>query len=64
MGRQSMMMLFRAQISAVEAEIRAKEAQIASLKAAQEAAEAKIAELNHHKEKLKDDHDKAATSEE
>ena len=59
MGRQSMMLLFRSQIAAVEAEIRAKNAEIASLRAAQEAAEAKIQELHHHKEKLKDQHDKA-----
>ncbi len=59
MGRQSMMLLFRSQIAAVEAEIRAKNAEIASLRAAQEAAEAKIQELHHHREKLQDQHDNA-----
>jgi hypothetical protein len=59
MGRQSMMLLFRSQIAAVEAEIRAKNAEIASLQAAQEAAEAKIQELHHHKEKLEEQHDKS-----
>ena len=58
-GRQSMMLLFRSQIAAVEAEIRAKNAEIASLRAAQEAAEAKIQELHHHTEKLEDQHDKS-----
>ena len=61
MSRAGMMMLFRAQLAAVEAEIRAKHAEIASLRAAHEAAEAKIAELNHHKEKLQREHDKAET---
>ena len=55
MGRQGMMILFRAQLATVEAEIRAKEAEIASLKAAREAAEAKLEELNHTKRKLKQD---------
>ena len=59
MGRQSMMLLFRSQIAAVEAEIRAKNAEIASLGAAQQAAEAKIQELHQHKERLKGQHDKA-----
>ena len=58
MSRAGMMMLFRAQLASVEAEIRAKEAEIASLRAAQEAAEAKITELNHHKEKLMEESDK------
>ena len=59
MGRQSMMLLFRSQIAAVEADIRAKNAEIASLQAAQEAAEAKVQKLQHHKEKLKEQHDKS-----
>ncbi len=59
MGRQSMMLLFRSQIAAVEAEIRAKNAEIASLRAAHDAAEAKIQELHHYKEKLQYQHDKA-----
>ncbi len=58
MSRAGMMMLFRAQLESVEAEIRAKQAEIASLRAAQEAAEAKIQELNHHKEKLMEESDK------
>lgn len=58
MSRAGMMMLFRAQLESVEAEIRAKQAEIASLRAAQEAAEAKITELNHHKEKLMEESDK------
>lgn len=40
MNHHSMMLLFRSQLSAVEAEIRAKNAEIASHRAAQEAAEA------------------------
>ncbi len=63
MSRAGMMVLFRAQLSALEAEIRAKEAEIASLKAAQEAAEAKLQELHHHKEKITNDHEKAASEE-
>lgn len=58
-----MMMLFRAQLASVEAEIRAKEAEIASLRAAQDAAEAKIQELNHHKEKLLEESEKDQTNE-
>ena len=58
MSRAGMMMLFRAQLESVEAEIRAKQAEIASLRAAQEAAEAKIQELHHHKEKLMEESDK------
>lgn len=52
MSRAGMMILFRAQLAAVEAEIRAKEAEISSLKAAREAAEAKLLELRHHKDHL------------
>jgi hypothetical protein len=52
MSRAGMMMLFRAQIAAVEAEIRAKQAEIASLQASREAAEAKLEELHHHKDRL------------
>ena len=51
-GRQSMMMLFRVQLAAVDAEIRTKEAEISSLQAAREAAEAKLEELNHSRRKL------------
>lgn len=40
LNHHSMMLLFRSQLSAVEAEIRAKNAEIASHRAAQEAAEA------------------------
>ena len=56
MSRQSMMMLFRAQLAAVEAEIRAKQAEISSLKAAREAAEAKLEVLNHTKRKIEEEH--------
>ncbi|MEQ8824048.1 MAG: hypothetical protein RIC14_06725 [Filomicrobium sp.] len=52
MSRAGMMVLFRAQLASVEAEIRAKKAELESLRLAQEAAEAKIEELHHHKEKL------------
>ncbi len=58
-GRESMMLLFRSQIAAVEAEIRAKNAEIASFRAALEAAEAKSQELHYHKEKLEEQHDKS-----
>lgn len=54
-GRQSMMMLFRAQLAAVDAEIRAKEAEIASLQAVREAAEAELEELNHTRRKLEEE---------
>ncbi len=59
MSRQGMMMLFRAQLAAVEAEIRAKQAEIASLHAAREAAEAKLEELNHTKRKLEEENKNA-----
>ncbi len=55
MSRQGAMMLFRAQLAAVEAEIRAKHAEIASLAAAREAAEAKLDELNHVKRKIREE---------
>ncbi len=56
MSRQGMMMLFRAQLAAVGAEIRAKQAEISSLQAAREAAEAKLEVLNHTKRKIEEEH--------
>ena len=56
MSRQGMMILFRAQLAAVEAEIRAKQAEISSLQAAREAAEAKLEVLNHTKRKIEEEH--------
>lgn len=55
MGRQGMMILFRAQLASVDAEIRAKKAEIASLVAAREAAEAKLEELSHMKRKIEEE---------
>lgn len=52
-------MLFRAQLAAMEAEIRAKHAEIAPLAAAREAAEAKLEELNQVKRKIKEENDLA-----
>ncbi len=56
MSRQGMMMLFRAQLAAVGAEIRATQAEISSLQAAREAAEAKLEVLNHTKRKIEEEH--------
>lgn len=61
MSRAGMIMLFRAQLASVEAELKAKHAEIASLRAAQEAAEAKIEELTRHREHLKSETDQAET---
>jgi septal ring factor EnvC (AmiA/AmiB activator) len=60
MGRQGAMILFRAQLAAVDAEIKAKHAQIASLAAAREAAEAQLKELHHRKRKIEEDHREAS----
>lgn len=59
MSRAGMIMLFRAQLASVEAELKAKHAEIASLRAATDAAEAKIEELNRHREHLKNQSDQA-----
>ncbi len=63
MGRQSMMLLFRAQLAAVEAEIRAKEAEISTLRVAREAAEAKLAELSQRRLVLEEEHKNAQAEE-
>ena len=63
MGRQSMMLLFRAQLAAVEAEIRAKEAEISTLRVAREAAEAKLVELNQRRSVLEEEQKNAQTEE-
>lgn len=56
MSRAGMMILFRAQIEAVEAEIRAKQAQIASLRAAQEDTEMQLKALERRKDELQKGH--------
>ena len=63
MGRQSMMLLFRAQLAAVEAEIRAKEAEISTLRVAREAAEAKLAELSQRRLVIEEEHKNAQAEE-
>jgi hypothetical protein len=58
-----MMLLFRAQLAAVEAEIRAKEAEISTLRVAREAAEAKLAELSQRRLVLEEEHKNAQAEE-
>ena len=63
MGRKSIMLLFRAQLEAVESEIRAKEAEISTLRVAREAAEAKLVELNQRRSVLEEEQKNAQTEE-
>ena len=58
-----MMLLFRAQLAAVEAEIRAKEAETSTLRVAREAAEAKLAELSQRRLVIEEEHKNAQAEE-